>query len=969
MKRPLVGMVAILTLAIGTLTSPVTYAQSCCTCTCYAHERRPDLATIATGDAKDWIVEAEAAGRPTGTEPRVSAIVVFQPGVQGADLTRGHVAYVESEYSPTSFRISEKGWYDPPRWNDRCAVHYRDASTGDGVAFIYISTYDTPFLDDTELEDKSAMSLQCIRRFLNEQGSYFKGEVSDVDGQPLDLAREVYDAAQTYGINPKVILATLEKESTAITRQTRPSDNGMRNLTGCSWGSTAREQVACTAERFWAYHDAQKSGGTTPNGWRVGVSKETQDHVTVTPATMAVAGQFAYTPYAGFQWGGDDPRWGGVFLFYDAWYNKFHFDTYICPSSVDVALIIDGTGSMNTNDPNDLRKEAAKVFIDASQFGDRIAVVAFNTSAYHYAPLRTIQSGADKDMLKAAADQVSSSGCTNLNVGLQGGFDELFTGIADSNGKAAVFLTDGRQECSGPYDPHSHLQYKDRGWPIYTVGLGDGADQNLLRQIAADTGGQYIALTDPNQLQAVYFEILQLIAGGNIVLNTSVPVTQGSSQQMTVSLPSSQSAAIFFTGWQGSEVSMSLTTPSDRQIGPLITDPDVYHAKGLTYEIYIVQHPEAGQWILDLFGTSLPSGGELVDIRVAVHGPRFVYLPVICKNYTPGLGPTNHPPNTPSNPSPADGATDQSIDVNLNWTGGDPNPGDSVTYDVYFEVGDSTPDELVCLDVTNTFCDPGMLSHGMHYYWQVVATDSHGATRTGPTWDFTTAATPGWRAVGTGSASGGGISDNSGDSRIPLIVIAPDDTPYIAWQDDSSGDDEIYVRRWNGSNWEEVGTSSASGGGISGNSGQSRVPSMAIAPDGTLYITWQDDSSGDEEIYVRRWNGSYWEEVGAGSASGGGISDSSGRSHYPSVAIAPDGTPYVAWDDNSDGDWEIYVRRWNGSYWEEVGTGSASGGGISGNNGTSGEPSVAIAPGSTPYVAWYDRSEGDEEIYVRRWVE
>jgi hypothetical protein len=110
--------------------------------------------------------------------------------------------------------------------------------------------------------------------------------------------------------------------------------------------------------------------------------------------------------------------------------------------------------------------------------------------------------------------------------------------------------------------------------------------------------------------------------------------------------------------------------------------------------------------------------------------------------------------------------------------------------------------------------------------------------------------------------------------------------------------------------WQEVGAGSASGGGISANDGDSGIPSVAVAPDGRPYVAWEDDSSGDYEIYVRRWNGSIWEEVGSGSASGGGISDNDGNSWCPSLAVAPDGRPYVAWHDNSGGDWEIYVRRW-----------------------------------------------------------
>jgi len=226
-----------------------------------------------------------------------------------------------------------------------------------------------------------------------------------------------------------------------------------------------------------------------------------------------------------------------------------------------------------------------------------------------------------------------------------------------------------------------------------------------------------------------------------------------------------------------------------------------------------------------------------------------------------------------------------------------------------------------------------------------------------------------WHEVGTDSACAGGISDNSGDSLHPSVAVAPDGMPYVVWHDNSGGssiDYEIYVRRWNGSSWEEVGASSASGGGISDNSGNSKDPSVDIAPNGTPYVTWRDDSDGDYEIYVRRWNGSSWEGVGVGSASGGGISDNSSWSHGPTVAIAADGTPYVAWTDHSDGDSEIYVRRWNGNSWEEVGASSASGGGIS-NSGNAGIPSLAIAPDGTPYIAWDDGSGGDVEIYVRRW--
>jgi len=102
------------------------------------------------------------------------------------------------------------------------------------------------------------------------------------------------------------------------------------------------------------------------------------------------------------------------------------------------------------------------------------------------------------------------------------------------------------------------------------------------------------------------------------------------------------------------------------------------------------------------------------------------------------VGSANTPPNTPSNPSPTNHATDVSVNADLNWTGGDPDVEDTVTYDVYLDTTGATT--LVFNNQSGTTYDPGTLSHNTTYYWKIVATDNHTASTTGPVWDFTTAA-------------------------------------------------------------------------------------------------------------------------------------------------------------------------------------------------------------------------------------
>ncbi len=223
-----------------------------------------------------------------------------------------------------------------------------------------------------------------------------------------------------------------------------------------------------------------------------------------------------------------------------------------------------------------------------------------------------------------------------------------------------------------------------------------------------------------------------------------------------------------------------------------------------------------------------------------------------------------------------------------------------------------------------------------------------------------------WREIGEGSASGNGISDSS-YSEDPSIEINSSGNIIVAWDGKLSGNYDIYLKRWNGSAWEEL-DGSATGGGISNNSGRSQNLSLAIDDSGYPAVAWEDNTSGDNEIYIKRWNGSAWEELG-GSATGGGISNK-GVSSDPTLAINSQGNPIVAWSDYSSGQNEIYVKQWNGTTWEEIGTGSASGGGTC----VSTNPSLAIDTSGNPIVTWENTPVlleepyfGTGNIYIKKW--
>lgn len=282
--------------------------------------------------------------------------------------------------------------------------------------------------------------------------------------------------------------------------------------------------------------------------------------------------------------------------------------------NVDVALIIDSSGSMSWNDPMNLREAAAKIFVHNADDDDQIAIIDFDSYTNVWWSLKTLTE--NRDDILAKIDLIDSSGGTNIGGGLQKGYDELNSSTKPFK-KAAILLTDG----VGSYNNQAD-DYADKNWPIYTIGLGSSVDTDLLQNIADTTGGMYFALSDPNQLQNVYFQIANTIKeGSKPILGIITLMFQGDIYNTTVTVDSYQEDVTFLITWPGSDVSTTLISPTGREITPTSNDPDVYHAKGLTYEIYKIDKPEPGEWSIVLYGVELDPEGENVSVNVSSTGP------------------------------------------------------------------------------------------------------------------------------------------------------------------------------------------------------------------------------------------------------------------------------------------------------------------------------------------------------------
>ena len=148
-------------------------------------------------------------------------------------------------------------------------------------------------------------------------------------------------------------------------------------------------------------------------------------------------------------------------------------------------------------------------------------------------------------------------------------------------------------------------------------------------------------------------------------------------------------------------------------------------------------------------------------------------------------------PYQPSSPSPSNGATNVLISSDLSWNGGDPNPGDTVTYDVNFGTS-STPPKVTSNQSTTTY-DPGTMNYLTTYYWKITAWDNHEASTAGPIWVFTTASTPNHPPNRPYKPSG------------PSALLIGQQGTYWANATDPDGDRIQYRFDWNASGSHEYG--------------------------------------------------------------------------------------------------------------------------------------------------------------------
>ncbi len=184
----------------------------------------------------------------------------------------------------------------------------------------------------------------------------------------------------------------------------------------------------------------------------------------------------------------------------------------------DVRVLVDMSGSMKKNDPNNLRVPAVQLMSNLLPPDSQAGVWTFGQYVNMLVPLSEVNKKWKKQAVEAAKNINSLGLFTNIG----GAMEHASYGwkIPDPDIKRSlILLTDGMVDVSKDGKKNAAARrtvlrellprYKAAGITIHTIALSGDADEKLLSEMAVETDGWYQKVMDASELQRVFLKIFE----------------------------------------------------------------------------------------------------------------------------------------------------------------------------------------------------------------------------------------------------------------------------------------------------------------------------------------------------------------------------------------------------------------------------------------------------------------------------
>jgi len=280
------------------------------------------------------------------------------------------------------------------------------------------------------------------------------------------------------------------------------------------------------------------------------------------------------------------------------------------PEGVNLSLILDSSGSMTENDPDDLRIDAAKMIVDQLPPAAAVSVVDFDGSAETLVSTSGVSpsrqntlTASGRPRVKEAIERIDADGNTHIGRALKEGARTLRDNARLRN--VALLLTDGK----GDYDGEVR-SYQENGWCLYTIALGSEPNLQLLRSLADSTCGEYMKATSAVDVSREFGQVLNDIQDIPLLATRQGELKPDESARHAVSVDETVQDLRFQLTWPGSSMGLELTGPDGRPV-------ETTGSRGETYVVARAEDVVSGEYSVEVDAQQVDSTGEPYWLQVS----------------------------------------------------------------------------------------------------------------------------------------------------------------------------------------------------------------------------------------------------------------------------------------------------------------------------------------------------------------
>lgn len=273
----------------------------------------------------------------------------------------------------------------------------------------------------------------------------------------------------------------------------------------------------------------------------------------------------------------------------------WHFGAASAPvEAPDVRLVIDVSGSMKRNDPNNLRQPAVDLLVRLLPESSKAGVWTFGKFVNMLVPHGQVDDPW-RELAKARASDISSVGLfTNIGEALErAAFDR---DAPRANPTSIILLTDGMVDIDKSPEKNTAEwrrivdeivpELKLAGYKVHTIALSDKADKHLMQRLAMATDGVSEVVDNPDDLLKAFLNAFDLAAPAQ-----QVPLMEN---RFVVDSSVEEFTALIFRLIAAEQT--ELIGPDDRVVRQNALPEDVKWHRTDQYDLITVAQPLEGEW-------------------------------------------------------------------------------------------------------------------------------------------------------------------------------------------------------------------------------------------------------------------------------------------------------------------------------------------------------------------------------------